>query len=287
MLIITPNHLHIDSIILQPTLSCGRQCIGCYLQRYQAANKEQADIITFISQVIMEEGISTYQLSVSIDKLNQLENKREYQLKVFSKLHELTRFHKSEHLHVDLVVHRVEDLIEYAEALGLDLEEIALTFDSINLSQLPPRDIASFEIIDNLRDYIPINLNHLTLGSAASMTRDLFKEWEDSIDQIYLLLQKPNLGQPFVERETLPALAEIKALSEQYPAIPDRCIGYCKENNCHAGTGFVTVWPDGSVTGCPYAGTSSPRALGPDILQNIRATLKTEDFKLCQLKNLL
>jgi hypothetical protein len=54
---------------------------------------------------------------------------------------------------------------------------------------------------------------------------------------------------------------------------------------CSSNVSRLQIWPDGSVSGCPYAfnGSTPPGLSLEDLLANIRAARETYDFDRCHL----
>jgi hypothetical protein len=95
------------------------------------------------------------------------------------------------------------------------------------------------------------------------------------IDSIYLLVKKLGTGQEFY------------FLPPQYKKVyTDICLHHLQDNNCNANISKFQVWPDGSVSGCPYQQKSdTPEALtAEEVVGNIISSARERNFERCCLK---
>lgn len=222
---------HIPHLIWVPSFNCKGSCYQCYLQEGKLAIARDWNISgfrTFIKNKRID------QITISLDRdWNIREGKYLKQTIVNITSSQIYLTFSSESHCKDWLLHT--DILHLID--GIFLSEIE------NITHLLPLK----ELLNSYDIQLGIN------------TRQL-KSNLNSFDIIHILVHKPKLGDPV---DTL-ALTRYWKLEENirrsFPnkLVPDQCmesieaIRKGEATSCHAGIQIQTLWPDGTITGCPY-----------------------------------
>ena len=277
MKIITPNYIHLNSIIIQPTFHCANDCTGCYVKKHArwggtfgAGTMEHVDnLLDLIQRILLHKNIGTSQIAISLDRLPEQGRQKEQMVKFFRRLVFLAGSIPHEGTKITLTTSEILDFKEYTHEIDYRMADCASLFDMISFSRLfePGRYFSQIKTLkgsNHIRGY-------LSTFQAQTM------------DHIYMLLPKESLGNE-LPQDNLAAYFDrcthAKYLIEQDKVHFDTCVEDSERLNatgygCDAGINRVTVWPTGTVTGCPYAnkihyGKPTPAGTTDEIIERIR-----------------
>jgi len=237
MKIISDKFLHFDNIIWQVDAMCSNKCKGCYLQEldWDEFVLPPYIIADQLSDLFHTGRLMCNQFTISLDKdLCHDDIKREAVTQLLDTLH---TFNKS---HITLSAY---------DLLGLDCAGYPIRdVDSIAVSKLPSLGYAHSKDPWTSKPMPEIVLQHLYDKAPLPLSKNM--------NRMYLLFRKPPLGDRIEDLKVKLSDFTTKyysLLTNRYNTQMDLCINNIEyKKACHGGIHTATVWPDGSVTGCPY-----------------------------------
>jgi len=133
-------------------------------------------------------------------------------------------------------------------------------------------------------------------SSTTNMQVDLISRTLEVYDHVYMLLNKTPIGKPVdldIHKKYLAKYQEVYTLLSNSlgdKISRDTCVDdsekFIKTGfGCSSNVSKFQVWPDGTVSGCPYAirGHGKVAVVAEDILDNIRQARKVQDFSECYI----
>jgi hypothetical protein len=282
---VSEQAIHIDSLIFELTSFCKKKCKGCYLKQHALQSKEidWVEWVGLFNTFLLAEikNYSCNQISISI---NERVDKAPFEALSSILYHNyFTHSEERKNTKIHLTMHSPSTILQYQSLLEtrcdpvFDPLHLFSAADSIYFSNI--NSDADMNIISELRTLnsgLEIGWNCL---SPNTINIDALK----LIDDVYILVNKSRTG--FVPSSSV---------SRKKTTI-DRCwIDYSNwrkdwhNTTCAANISKFTIWPDGSVSGCPYTKRSNtgPAGKTDDILKNIVIANKSYDFNKCPLKEL-
>jgi len=306
-----------DAIFFQPTRYCALNCKGCYVKEHLKTDKitpavQQGQLIRALCE---SDKAEVNQITMSVDHLPPSRegsaHKRFHMTSVFQAFLFIANdpgVTTRPEMHI--TVKGLGSLQTYMSELRMHDKELS-GLDFISLSEIPVTStgIASF---DALRTRIPntkFGWNVMIPGKELNDAKYLtFLAAMDaimpSLDQIYLLLRKTPIG----TRRTLETvkkdkeqmtrdlqfIEDVKETAERrgygHKVLVDGCLQDVvkfKETGfgCSANISKFQIWPDGSVSGCPYKykAVTGPGETWQEIFLNIRKAQYFYDFQECHL----
>lgn len=298
----TLNTRHVDNLFIQPTMWCAFNCIDCYVK---ASSVSSLAIPLKFWQALMHSYIFqknecyANQITISIDSLpknNSLQ--KDYMKNVFDTYSALAvqaqSFLEKPELHI--TIHDINVLNQDYKAL--DLLSIKRVFDLISFSWITMEDIPMIQEIRKTKTLV--NWNCMPNGISAERLANKLTELAPHLDQIYLILNKDPIGKSGsmeIGKHKMKYYTDIAGFLMKNLATDvkakiqiDGCVQIASKYQtsnlgCSSNISRVQVWPDGTVSGCPYAGSTIGKRpeLFEDLLENISRSRKQYDFKKCHL----
>lgn len=303
------NKVEVNALFLQPTRWCMNNCKDCYVKaHYQHQEEhipfdyytnwhEQYKLIEWFALGLFN--CHANQITVSLDVKPNEGYKHDAMQALFIYLHYLSLLERVAELHI--TVHNEDSLKSYiysAELLPEELKFDMISFSSwncekhirpefqemnINYNHLCPTDVNS----SNIQKYI----NHIT-------------EVGQYVKSIYMMTRKRPTGCNFSKEQQVDNInrlqqdmSYIKTIINKVPADVKRKIHIdtCIEDvirssrtttGCSCNISKFQIWPDGTVSGCPYAyrGVGETKGTSKGILENIRMARLNYEFTECHLK---
>lgn len=254
----------------QPTNSCMGRCSGCYV-RASNSSHYRGPVKTDVVHYIYETGqLECQQFTISLDTIhpkniptNLIDALRTVWLKTLERQRMLKEVLEADYKPqpspmLCVTAHSYEDITRWAEALGFTTPEFLQPLGMLSLSKFPS-DKYVCETLKKMCKQLSVTLNYnRVIKCDVEEDKNLPRGCEFA-DSVYLILHKQPLG----DAQDLDMLDYWIDAFKELPdstmgeLIPDTCIynAVNKEKNgfsCSAGISKVQVWPDGSVTGCPY-----------------------------------
>lgn len=312
--------LEVNALFIQPTRWCDLDCKGCYVKEhsggemgYHTPVEEQYKLFT---KFFEGEEAWANQITIAIDNFPPDLGMTEPPSRLLGlpynrammRRHMITLFHtvmtqlaRDPNHHgpeVHMTFNSDQVLKEYLHAVNWSDNNAGL------LSVVSLSHIKNIEYVKDLAKHTHINYNHLVPGNVTSFNIDKHVERMtrigEVVDSIYMVIFKSPVGRErsdIVEigdrSRMLSDLSYIRTMMERLPEHVRRKIhvdGCVKDTAKFLKTGFgcssnvsrFQVWPDGSVSGCPYAFSADGGVTGKtaeDIMDNIRAARSRYDFK--------
>ena len=292
------NRILLNAILLQSSIRCKHQCQGCYTRAQEAKNPDrQSDyfiLLGFIRNLVQGKGIAANQICISLDTLidQELEQQRQFFLEL---LCIFKKYQRSEWLpELALTAHDLSLLGGKGPLNFPSGNHLRRYINHISLSSYQTTTDSPRAILEDLGYSATLNYNQtLGLFKAGDLQEPL-----GSADFVYLNLHKPPLGEeyPIITSSSrrlnvLPVnqivsiqsqLESLKKVKSNYEdawtegkIIQDHCLTDSLASGCGANISKVTVWPDGAVSGCPYAlePQTGPANSADEIVENIRKSL--------------
>lgn len=294
-----PIHLH--HLFIQPSYMCGLHCKGCYVMDHKNADDPfvnmlpEADWWRFLTQFGKE--ITADQLSVSMDYLGKEQVKNRFMISWFDHLQDARlawgcREGKEPEVHFTAYnVYTFQRYIAFSRIQAPDL----LSISNLTVDDIP--------WLTEAGQAMELNYNHTVPWGVTSQNIDKYVEKLNligqAVDSIHLVINKPMMD------KKPPSLVQLGKVSRMRTDVAyigtlmkrldpdvrkklhvDRCLQDVYKNaqsgfGCSANISKFTVWPDGSVSGCPYAGSgTTDRAYrAQDIMDNIRKAAQQYEFR--------
>lgn len=313
----------INALFIQPTVYCSLKCPGCYVKGWEKNAQGNVRIPPdawwkFMRAMVglEEEWIGNYgtnQITFALDNA-PLEH----------------------HLYMENIRDNFFDVAADIKYQGIDTEthittnQIGNLIKSNHTGEFSPASnyIKYIDMIslsgpvqrghvysDKLREVAPNTTINWNRQIQAPVNED-YKDWlafqiqwtkayMDSFDSIYLIAHKPNLGSYYDSKY----LTWCMRLYEELRSITDKvhldgCLGDAKKyastgHGCSSNISRFQIWPDGSVSGCPYnqKPVTEPAKHKDDMLcasdyarrmlNNIREAAKVYEFDGCRIPEAL
>jgi hypothetical protein len=309
---VTPNVIELNALFIQPTRWCGLNCEGCYVKEhseesYHTPVLEQERLFKYFYKGL--NGCWANQITISIDDMPKDPDKR-YQMgglfrAIMSYIHFDSR-PKDDRPEVHMTFHTHATIKQYDPSY-IKLKKL----DMISISEI---SLSQGDFYQSLRGgNALLNWNYLIpeVGPNFNWDKEIkkFEFANKYFDHIYLVIFKTPIGR---YRDLLIKLGDknrmkndvayIETILKKLPESIGRKIsidGCLRDTQkfirtsfgCSSNISKFQVWPDGSVTGCPYAYDTVGKTPGRnvnDILDNIRTERGRYDFgERCHLPEVL
>lgn len=315
--------LEVNALFIQPTRWCSLNCPGCYVKdhiggedSYHTPEDEQFKLFQKFF-----EGKEAWanQITISVDNLPTGSSavdiaRKVHMLRLFEDILNYInhiRFDNYTKPEIHMTFNGAYVLLDYlTHTLTTSLTTYTQVIKNINVISVS--NICNTEIIKNLTENnIHVNYNHTIPENVSSSNIDKHVEKMIEIgkivNSIYFIVKKDPHGQ---QQEKLVQVGKKYRMSSTLNYIDtmmwrlprdikrkinvDSCIQDTYKYHqtgfgCSANVSKFQVWPDGSVSGCPYAfsGNTPPGRTAMDILDNIRKAQEQYDFEKCHLPTLI
>lgn len=257
--------VYLDSLFLQPTYKCAYDCKFCFVKQhtYNGPTTPAHIQINLLEKFCCGlDNCWANQVSISIDALNG-----EHMQEIFDGVIWLAGRKKNK---LTVTINNTQSLRQYKN--WPDIFKV----DTVGFSNLNANDI------DLVKQYSNVVLNTI---QGAKIEESLLPY----LHRAYLVMKKKPNGMQ-LKPEDLENLKEGIKWARQYKGpkfVLDRCLLNMRNNiagvgKCSSGVSRFQVWPDGGVSGCPYAknGIGSAQTV-EGILENIRRARERYDFDRC------
>lgn len=315
------QEINLNAIFLQPTRWCYNNCKDCYVKEHDTGNESYIQIEEWdkIFKYFYIGPGQVNQITISLDSpppISQLTNKKylyhfRYMIEFFRQitstlLGEFGVNSEKKYPQIHFTVRDIKTFQRYCFETHCNEFDILSKIDMLTLSNID--SIKDIEYYKNYRYHINYNYNLMTPinMSSQTITKELerIEEIAKKVDNIYFIMRKTSVGKPCTDliqlqnqsymKKDLIFLNTLKKYLSPYAKAKITEDGCLRDIINHRKTGFgcssnvsrFQIWPDGSVTGCPYAYKST--GAGGQRLENILDNIKEErnkyDFEdICHL----
>lgn len=299
-----PN-IELNALFIQPTRWCGLNCKGCYVKDHvggeDSFHTSWSEQYRLFRQFYWGPHWAN-QITISVDDLHADPEKSRHMLMLIdSILQDLTNDRRPKHdrPEVHMTMHTPDTWWQYKNERIEGWHKLSM----VSFSELPLKKFEAAICIDwFLENKVPVNWNKLVPKEfEPHKEQQKLSILSEIADHIYLVMYKS----PVQSRQELPVDRHYMAQYQLYISqVVDKLPGDVRRkltiDGClsdtikHSRTGFgcssnvsrFQVWPDGSVSGCPYAFSGGPEIgrTAESIVENIRASRDKYDFKeICHL----
>jgi hypothetical protein len=307
------NPLELNTLFIQPTRWCALNCKGCLVKEhsgdegdYHTPVDEQIKLFQYFYRA--HEGCWANQITISIDDppesppyVSSLMFYTHMRFIFHGILNTIQDHHANSRPEVHMTFHTEETIKKYSGP-SRDSVSIAKTLDVLSLS-----NIKDLDFVKELAKHTHINYNHLIPSNVTSINInkyiDRMTRIGEVVQSIYLVMFKSPIGRERSDLQNIGDQMNMKAsisyINTMLARLPehvrrkitiDGCLQdtiqfHKRGTGCSANISRIQVWPDGSVSGCPYAyqGTTGRGERVEDILENIKQARKQYDFRRCHL----
>lgn len=306
------SRLEIDTLVLQPFNSCPKNCKGCYVKLHEQKGKQLhwTHIYSLLITFLIEKKAICNQIILSLDDIdrNNLEATRNTTSLFDSFINILLTYTNTKRRlpKIQITCRNIESLLDYFRLTNVPMEATLRSLDMISFSNLKSTEQ---QLIEYIRRFIRVNYNHMPPWPSDYRV-DKEEEYKNAlasiakfVDSIYYIIPKKPTGD----------LNETSSKSNVYldwiwyylnviDHLPinlkgkitrDTCFHDIQSykldptKGCSANISKFTVWPDGAVSGCPYAKIANtlPARNVEEILENLQEAKNYHyDFERCYLK---
>ena len=309
ILSINPHRIELNALLMQPTRWCGLSCTGCYVKKHAGSSlgyhtpwEEQWRLF-----VAFYRGAHwANQITISIDDLPQDPTQRHHMIMltdaILSELETDSRLIE-DRPEVHMTLHSPDTLRQYFDERVYHWTRLSMiSFSELNL------DLEStWHALDYFRHAkTPVNYNklvHFTTNFDKEI-RDLEQE-VSMVDHCHLVMNKRPIGSvgPRIPVDGNYMQSYSLYISEVVDNLNKDARDKISFDSClldvvkHSRSGFgcsaniskFQVWPDGSVSGCPYAfrGITEVGKSAASIVENIYTASKRYEFREdCHLRDI-
>lgn len=289
---------HIHHIMWQPTANCSCRCAGCYVPQMQ-----QSEInIDIAIKVFSERSIACNQFTLSADNLTQFPKELKDAVRGIWKQYPRTEVINGIEIAVTgqpelcVTAHSWNTVQCWARDLEMSVDDFLWPVSILSLSTFPSLGKNIAEMIDQChRNDTKVNFNYMVKGGEENSKA--FEMGCRYADQVYLVLKKAPLGQeqdPMAFANWLKA-RDIAKKEAKDKLIEDTCVldsihkihvsTSIQEQNtlCGAGKTKKHVWPDGTITGCPYDSNLTCRGMNHCKIWEVIDGFKKGTLNSCNL----
>jgi hypothetical protein len=250
------NKICIDHIIWQPQFKCINHCKGCYIKDSKVSKYQGSINLDIIDLIFDSEKVKCEQFTLSIDNFIHKQDELINAIKEVWKRYENTTKEKPA---LCITLYDYNTLVRLVAHLNMTIQQFLTPVSILSLSNFP----ASGRTCEEFKEHC--TASKTILGYNKVITQDVKDNQVFNIgcryaDQVYLVLHKNPLGEEQDKcmisywRQAIEVVNKSKGPATTL--ILDSCvIDSTKQETafkCSAGLRKVTIWPNGTVSGCPY-----------------------------------
>ncbi len=311
ILSLNSSQFETNVLFIQPTRWCGLNCRGCYVKAHEGGEdgfhtpwQEQLKLFNLFYN---SDKAWANQITISVDDLHKDPDKRDHMLNlirgIFDALDTDTRA-KDDRPEVHMTMHTPRTFYQYLYADVGRKNNSWGKLGMVSFSELPALLAETDGVLKYFKELkVPINYNKLIPTYNDGMDWD--KEAQrlakigQSVDHIYMVIFKKPVGlkqkDDINQDDTNRMSSDIVYLTNLLRRLPDDVKAKVTQDGClrdsaqYSTTGFgcasnisrFQVWPDGRVSGCPYAfsGRGKLGSTSEDTLDNLREARKRYEFQ--------
>jgi hypothetical protein len=245
---------HVSHIMWQPTATCKLSCPGCYVPKMQL---ESASVDAKIAlDVYSNKSVTCRQFTLSADDLTHFPNGLKTIVRGI-----WAKYPDSSLPDLCVTANSWNTVQCWARDLDMTVDQCLKPVSMLSLSTFPVlgKNI-SFMVEQCHANNTKVNFNYVVRGGEEQ--NKYFEMGVLYADQVYLVLKKPALGEPLPRQDLVNWMkarqyAKIYAGKKPEKIIEDQCVMDSMSYNdcgqcCSAHTSKSQVWPNGTMTGCPY-----------------------------------
>ena len=289
----------LNALFIQPTRWCGLNCKGCYVKAHVDGEESfhtpwQEQLHLF--KLFYHGPHWANQITIAVDDLHEDPTKQRHMLLIVdSILQELVHDTRPKHERpeVHMTLHTPDTHQQYLSHSVTGWDRL----DLLSFSEVPPTKDA-MNTIAFYSGVIPVINYNYTAPQTWNETTEINRlvRVGRQVDHIYLVMFKSPVGNPGPKSLNNYYMARYQLyISQVVDKLPEDVRRKLTSDGClsdtvkHSRTGFgcssnvsrLQVWPDGAVSGCPYAFQPSTQVgrTAQDIVENIRKAGSRYDFK--------
>lgn len=243
----TSSHIH--HIMWQPTANCSCKCAGCYVPKMKQDNVD----IEIALAVFSRKETTCNQFTLSADDLTQMPKELKDCVRGIWK-----KYPDNTLPMLCVTAHSWNTVQRWARDLDMSVDEFLQPISILSLSTFPSlgKNI-SFMIEQCHQHDTKVNYNYMVKGGEENSKP--FEMGCRYADQVYLVMKKAPLGQ-VQDPQDFANWLKARKLAKQWKVknlVEDTCVldsvHYLHTKQpCSAWKDKVHVWPNRTVTGCPY-----------------------------------
>lgn len=301
---VSGEKVELNALFIQPSRLCAGNCKGCYVKAH-GITKDYMDPNFFrkiLEEILRDERLFSNQVTISFDLLPEDEWHRSILLSYYKQLYNVVQKAKSEGVELPEIhgtFSTVQSFIDYKASVSTHTDPFAV----VSISDIPDAHEGERLLSTGNMAGRHINFNHQIPADICSANIDAYVTKIETlakvVSSIYLIIHKLPIGKEMTVEEQIRMknrlthdLTVMHTLNKKLPdtarakLVYDGCLTdtakFAREGHgCSSNVSRVQVWPDGSITGCPYAQESStgPAESIEMLIDNIRAVRQEYDFK--------
>ncbi len=298
------KNLELNALFIQPTRWCGLNCKGCYVKDHNGGEEDVhlswSEIHTLF-KLFYRGPHWANQITIAVDDLHKDSNKARHMELIISAILDTMVVdsmvkEQREKPEVHMTLHTPHTFLQYEKIGTRGWEKLSM----VSFSEMP-LNFHARKVYDTFKSFgVPINYNTMVPRNwlADKEIEHLTKIGREYADHIYLVMHKTPVGEadhafkiPIQRNHWETYQLYISEVVDRLPVDVRRKVstdGCVSDTIKYSRTGFgcssnvsrFQVWPDGSVSGCPYAfsGNTEGAITSQGVVENIRKARQQYDF---------
>jgi hypothetical protein len=251
-----PGRIHLQHIMWQPTFNCPQKCKGCYINQSPAAQYTFPISDQILKLIYEDDKVRCDQLTIALDSFHSPPQF------LIDALKKVWTAHREEKLpfppELCVNVYSWNMALCWARAMGLSDLDFLKPLTMLSLSTLPVQG-KQCSALHELCHSASVTLNYNHTVTKQDLDSKSFEMGVRYADHVHLVLHKNTLGSSHSD-ESWESWFKARKLVQKWAPEKlkvDTCITeslrfVATKKSCGAGITKVHIWPDNSVTGCPY-----------------------------------